>query len=75
MSDQSTIYADTSAAQGLGQNPPAAYYTTRGGVDWKTRKSRLGFDRGSVAMQLDAGYRLSLRTRRGGVALVLRGSF
>ena len=75
LSDQSTIYADTSAAQGLGQNPAAAYYTTRGGVEWKTRKSRLGFDRGSVAMQLDSGYRLSLRTRRGGVALVLRGSF
>lgn len=75
LSDQSTIYADTSATQGLGQNPAAAYYTTRGGVEWKTHKSRLGFDRGSVAMQLDSGYRLSLRTRRGGVALVLRGSF
>lgn len=75
LSDQSTLYADTSAAQGLGPNPAAAYYTTRGGVEWKTRKSRLGFDRGSVAMQLDSGYRLSLRTRRGGVALVLRGSF
>ena len=75
LSDRSTIYADTSASQGLGENPAAAYYTTRGGVEWKTRKSRLGFDRGSVAMQLDSGYRLSLRTRRGGVALVLRGSF
>ena len=75
LSDRSTIYADTSATQGLGENPAAAYYTTRGGVEWKTRKSRLGFDRGSVAMQLDSGYRLSLRTRRGGVALVLRGSF
>lgn len=75
LSDRSTIYADTSATQGPGRDPAAAYYTTRGGVEWKTRKSRLGFDRGSVAMQLDSGYRLSLRTRRGGVALVLRGSF
>ncbi|WP_428421722.1 hypothetical protein [Methylibium sp.] len=75
LSDQSTLYADTSALRGLGPDSAAALYTTKGGIEWKTSKSRLGFERGSVAMQLDSGYRLSLRTRGGGVAIVLRGSF
>lgn len=78
LTEHSQLYADTSAVHGLaadGGTAPATTVTTFGGVEWQTSKSRLGFDRGSVAMKLDSGYRLSLRTRRGGVLLMLRGSF
>lgn len=75
LSDQSMLYADTSAMRGVGPDSAAAFYTAKGGVEWKTSKSRLGFDSGSVAMRLDSGYRLSLRTRHGGIVVMLRGSF
>jgi hypothetical protein len=35
----------------------------------------LGFDHGAIGMQLDSGYRLSLKPRHGGLGLYLRGQF
>lgn len=72
---ESAIYADASGARGLGMDSSAAYVNTKVGMEWKPAKSRLGFDHGALGMHFDSGYRLSLKARRGGVRIVLRGEF
>ena len=69
-----TVYADTSAGyfaarDGLQQD------FARNGVPWKVTQSRMGLDQGSFAVQFDSGYRMSLRPRRGGLAIMVRGTF
>lgn len=75
--DDATIYADTSTMPGrlVGDADNRAYFSTRGGIEWKLTESRFGFDRGRLSMRLDSGYRMSLRVRNGGVGLMLRGQF
>lgn len=74
-----TLYADTSTApmlaQGVAQGDALQKRVLGGGEPWKTTQSRLGLDRGSFSLQLESGYRLSLRPRRGGLSVVLRGTF
>ena len=75
VTDESHLFADASGARGLGADPAGAYYNTKVGVEWKPAKSRLGFDRGVLGLQFDSGYKLSLKARRGGLALYLRSQF
>ncbi len=70
-----TLSADTSTLPMPPSDDLFQSQVPRGSVPWKTTQRRLGLDRGSFALQLDSGYRLSLRPRRGGLALTLRGSF
>lgn len=42
---------------------------------WKPARQALGFERGALGMQLDSGARLSIKSRRGGLALTLRQAF
>jgi hypothetical protein len=75
MTGQSALYADASGAMGLSNEPGLGYMRTKVGLEWKPAKSRLGLDEGRVGIQFDSGYRLSLRLRRGGVGVYLRGQF
>lgn len=71
----SAVYADASGAQGLGADPAATYINTKVGLEWKPAKQTFGFERGAIGMHFDSGYRLSVKPRRGGLALYLRGQF
>ncbi len=80
MAREATLYADASR---LAPQPVAAAYgeqetvRTRVGLEFKgvnTARS-LGLERGAIGMQLQSGYRLQLRPRKGGVAVYLRGQF
>lgn len=67
-------YADGSRARGLG-GEPHVFYNAKAGVEWKPAKSRVGFEGGRLGLQLDSGYRMSLRTKKGGIGVYLRGTF
>lgn len=81
LSEQHVLFANTSGvrgalgSRGLGADLAAADVTTKLGLEWKPARSALGLERGAIGVQLDSGYRLSLRTRRGGAGLYLRGNF
>lgn len=57
--------------------PRAAFADDHGseGSAWKPARSRWGFEHGRLAVQLDGGTRLSLRARRGGLAISLKRNF
>jgi len=69
------LFADASRASSLGAGPPLVYVGTKVGVEWKPAKTTLGLERGAVGMQLESGYRVSLKVRHGGPSLYLRGQF
>lgn len=73
VADRTTMYADASGAGGV----EAPRYQGRVGMEFKSASAArgLGFDRGAIGMQLDSGYRLQMRPRKGGLAIYLRGQF
>lgn len=75
VSDEHAVFADASRARGLGAGPADVYYGTKVGVEWRPAKPTLGLERGALGFQLESGYKLSLRVRRGGPSLYLRGQF
>jgi hypothetical protein len=44
-------------------------------IEFKLIKSSWGLEQGSLGLRFDTGYRLSLKTRRGGAMLYLRAQF
>ena len=75
LTNQHLLFADASRARGLGADPAADYVSTKVGMEWRPASPAMGFEHGAFGMQLDSGYRLSLRVRGGGLALYLRGRF
>ncbi len=78
VSEQAAVFADASLAHALaGTQGAGDYANAKVGVEWKGAESRLGFERGrlGLGMQLDSGYRMSLRIRKSGLGVYLRGSF
>ncbi len=75
MSAHQLLFADASGARGLGGGPAATQVTAKVGLEWKPARSRLIFEHGALGMQLDSGMRLSLKSRRGGLAVYLRNTF
>lgn len=74
LSPTTQAYADGSRTAGLaGQD--AVFYNAKAGIEWKPVKSRFGFEGGRFGVQLDSGYRMSLRTRKGGLSIYLRRTF
>ncbi|HEU4458791.1 MAG TPA: hypothetical protein VFR90_06680 [Methylibium sp.] len=71
----SQLYAAATAARPWGSDDELPRYNAKAGVEWKVAKSRFGFDGGRLGVQLDSGYRMSIRTRSGGVQLALRRTF
>lgn len=73
MTRDSAVFADAMGAHAL---PPAGgYINTKVGMEWKPASSRFGLDGGALGMQFDSGYRLSLKARRDGIRVYLRGQF
>jgi hypothetical protein len=75
MTKESAVFADALGAPGLPPDSNGGYLNTKVGLEWKPATSRFGFDRGALGIHLDSGYRLSVRARRGGLGLYLRGEF
>lgn len=73
VAERAMMYADASGASGW----EAPRYNTRVGMEFKSASNSrgLGFDRGAIGFQLDSGYRLQMRPRKGGLAIYLRGQF
>jgi len=81
VSEHHVVFANASGVRGANSlrdfstDPLAPGGETKLGVEWKPAKSTLGLEHGAIGLQLDSGYRLSLRTRRGGAGVYLRGKF
>ena len=81
VSEQHVVFANASGVRGANSlrefstDPLAPGGETKLGVEWKPAKSTLGLEHGAIGLQLDSGYRLSLRTRSGGAGVYLRGKF
>lgn len=75
LSDQHLLFADTVRARSLGADPAEAEVATRVGLEWMSAQPRFGLQHGAIGIQLDSGYRMSLRTRHGGLGVYLRGKF
>jgi len=75
VTSESAVYADASGAYGIGADPNANYLNTKVGMEWKPAKHGVGFERGSIGIHFDSGYRLSVKPRHGGLGLYLRGQF
>jgi hypothetical protein len=75
LSDRHLLFADSVRVRGLGADPAEAEVATRVGLEWASARPRFGLHQGTIGFQLDSGYRMSLRTRHGGLALYLRGKF
>ncbi len=75
LNERSTVFADALGARRSYADDRSDFYSTKVGMEWKERKSRLGFEQGSLGLRLDSGYRMSLRTRKGGLGVYLRGQF
>jgi len=75
-SERSVVFADASLAHGLaGPQGIGGYTNAKVGVEWKSAKPKLGLEHGRLAVQLDSGYRMSLRIRKSGLGVYLRGKF
>ena len=49
--------------------------TAQLGLEWQPTRSTLGFEPGALGLQLNTGYRLSLKARHGAPVLYLRTTF
>jgi len=73
--DRSMVFADALQARLSHADDRSEVYSTKVGMEWKERKSRVGFEKGALGVQFDSGLRMSLRARKGGLGLYLRGQF
>ena len=76
VNERSTLFADASGQRALNETG-ADSYSTKVGVEWKGRSSRFGLDGAarSLAVRLDSGYRMSVKVRRNGVGVYVKGQF
>lgn len=72
---QTSIYADATSARRLAAEAMPDLYAAKVGMEWKPATSRLGFEHRSIGLQLQSGYRMSLRVKGGGLGVYFRGKF
>jgi hypothetical protein len=75
ISGEAAVYADATSARSLASNATPDLYNTKVGMEWQPAKSRFGFEGRSLGIQLQSGYRMSLRVRSGGLGVYFRGKF
>lgn len=75
VSGETTVYADATRARDLLASAAPGLYNTKVGMEWQPAKSRFGFEGRSLGIQLQSGYRMSFRVKRGGLGIYFRGSF
>lgn len=76
MNTRSVLFADASSVRRFDADTTDRY-STKVGVEWKARSNGLGLDGASrsLTFQLDSGYRMSLKVRRNGIGVYLKGQF
>jgi len=76
MNTRSILFADASGVRRFDADTTDRY-STKVGVEWKARSNGLGLDGASrsLTFQLDSGYRMSLKVRRNGIGVYLKGQF
>jgi len=74
--NHSTVFADASGARRFDADT-SDRFSGKVGVAWKARSNKFGLDGASrsVAFQMDSGYKMSLRVRRNGVGIYMKGQF
>jgi hypothetical protein len=75
VSNEAAVYADATSARSLAAEASPGLYNTKVGMEWKPAKSRFGFENRSLGIQLQSGYRMSLRVKGGGLGVYFRGQF
>ena len=75
VTDEHALFADARRAPDAAAGPADGGYRTRLGLEWRPAKATLGLEQGALGMQLESGYRLSLRLRHGGPSLYVRSQF
>jgi len=75
VSGETAVYADATSARDLLASASPGLYNTKVGMEWQPAKSRFGFEGRSLGIQLQSGYRMSFRVKRGGLGIYFRGSF
>jgi hypothetical protein len=73
--ERSLVFADALQARRVYAEDRSELYSTKVGVEWKERKSRFGLEKGALGVQFDSGLRMSLRARKGGFGVYVRGQF
>ncbi len=70
------VFADATGVRAwAGDGPMPGIVATKVGLEWKPATSRFGFEHRSIGIQLQSGYRMSLRAKGGGLGIYLRGQF
>jgi len=72
---ETAIYADAVSARRLATEAMPDLYAAKVGMEWKAASSRFGFENRSLGVQLQSGYRMSLRVKGGGLGVYFRGKF
>jgi hypothetical protein len=72
---ESALFADALGARALPPDSSGGYVQTKVGMEWKPAKSTFGFEGGALGIHFDSGYRLSVKARRDGLGVYLRGQF
>lgn len=72
---QTALYADATSARRLATDAMPDLYAAKVGMEWKPATSRFGFENRSIGLQLQSGYRMSLRFKGGGLGVYFRGKF
>jgi hypothetical protein len=75
VSNDTAVYADATSARNLAMDAAPGLYNTKVGMEWEPAKSRFGFENRSLGLQLQSGYRMSLRVKSGGVGVSFRSMF
>ncbi len=77
VTDERALFADAYRARGErdGGGPAGPGRASKLGVEWSPAKATFGLEHGAVGMQLESGYRLSVKVRHGRPSLYLRGRF
>ena len=75
VSGETAVYADATSARALATDAAPGLYNTKVGMEWQPAKSRFGFENRSLGIQLQSGYRMSLRVKSGGLGVYFRGKF
>ena len=75
VTDEHALFADAYRARGPAAGAAGPGYGSKLGVEWRPAKQTYGLEHGALGMQLESGYRLSLKVRHGRPSLYLRGKF
>lgn len=72
---EQTMAVDAFGAARPVVDPAGVYHPDKVGLEWMPARSTIGLDHGALGLSLDSGYKLSIKSRRGGPMVYVRGKF